>query len=300
MTNPVNPHHHFIRQAVTLAVSFFAFKKMFQRAQQQMSMMDETTRRTQERIDALAEQLSQVEEATKRQHEPPGIIIENRLIDAPEKELIEVGCYPAEPADSVQWSSCSTVVLQATLPITIYLSDESAHEQVEAAIEALVVASGGHIEHRDDPVLGSWFRRIWAKVDVFMYSPLGHEMKDSAAHAAESRVVHTRDATNTATMLQNLGPVLVALQPTKEAAIRVGALLIVKRDDSTLVVVQLTSAQQLKLDHQPQLAQSPCDILTALAQSADGVNGARGSTTAHRPLNGNPVPPRILSIEDEA
>ncbi|MGH3973834.1 MAG: hypothetical protein ACRDS9_10995 [Pseudonocardiaceae bacterium] len=44
---------------------------------------------------------------------------------------------------------------QATLPITIYLSDESAHEQVEAAVEDLLVATGGHIDHRDDPVLGS-------------------------------------------------------------------------------------------------------------------------------------------------
>jgi hypothetical protein len=53
---------------------------------------------------------------------------------------------------------------QETLPITIYLSNEVAHEQVEAAVEDLVAAAGGHIEHRDDPVLGSWFRRMRAKV----------------------------------------------------------------------------------------------------------------------------------------
>jgi type II secretory pathway pseudopilin PulG len=168
-------------------------------------------------------------------------------------------------------------LVSTTLPITIYLSDESAHKQVEAAVEDLLVATGGHIEHRDDPVLGSWFRRMRAKVSEFADSPLGHEAKTLAAHAAESWVVHAQDATNTATMLQNLGPVLAALQSTKEAVIRVGALLIVKMD-STLVVHQLTSAQQLQLDHQPQLAQSPHDILSVLqlrpsssAQSADGV-----------------------------
>jgi hypothetical protein len=100
--------------------------------------------------------------------------------------------------------------VQTTLPITIYLSDESAHEQVEVAVEDLVVATGGHIEHRDDPILGSWFRRMLAKVSEFVDSPLGNEVKNLAAHAAESRLVHAQDATVTATMLQNLGPVLRA------------------------------------------------------------------------------------------
>jgi hypothetical protein len=161
------------------------------------------------------------------------------------------------------------------------------------------VATGGHIEHRDDPVLGSWFRGMRARVSEFVDSPLGHEVKNLAAHAAESRLVHAQDATVTATMLQNLGPVLVALQPTKEAVIRAGALLIVKMD-STLVVHQLTPAQQLQLDHQPQLAQSPYDILSALelrpsssAQSAEGVDGARGSATELRSLNGKTTPPKI-------
>lgn len=64
-------------------------------------------------------------------------------------------------------------------------------------------------------------------------------------------------------MMQNLGPVLNALQPTKDAVVRVGALLIVKVN-WVVVVHQLTVAQQFKLDHQPGLAQSPSDILKAL------------------------------------
>jgi hypothetical protein len=195
--------------------------------------------------------------------------------------------------------------VQTILPITIYLSDESAHEQVEAAVEDFLAAAGGHIEHRDDPILGSWFRGMRAKMSKFVDSPLGHEVTYLAAHAAESRLVHAQDATVTATMLQNLGPVLAALQSTKEAVIRAGALLIVKMD-STLVVHQLTPAQQLKLDHQPQLAQSPRDILSALelppgssAQSAEGADGTFESMTAPRSPNSNSAPPRITSINGE-
>jgi hypothetical protein len=196
-------------------------------------------------------------------------------------------------------------LVQATLPITIYLSDESGHEQVEAAVEDLLAAVGGHIEHRDDPVLGSWFRRMRAKVNRFVDSPLGDEVKNLATHAAESRLVHAQDATVTATMLQNLGPVLAAVQPMKEAVIRAGALLIVKMD-STLVVHQLTSAQQLRLDHQPQLAQCPHDILSALelrrsvsAQLMDGA-GDICESTGPRSLDGNPATPRIVSSDAEA
>ncbi|MGH3814377.1 MAG: hypothetical protein ACRDUV_18315 [Pseudonocardiaceae bacterium] len=209
------------------------------------------------------------------------------------------------PAAREQGSGQNSLV-QTTLPITIYLSDESAHEQVEAAVEDLLATAGGHIEHRDDPVLGSWFRRMRARTGQIVHSPLAREAAILAAHAAESRLVHAQDATVTATMLQNLGPVLAALQPTKEAVIRAGALLIVKMD-STLVVHQLTSAQQLQLDHQPQLAQSPHDILSALelrpagssAQSAAGVDDPCGSMTASRSLNGNPASLRITSNNGE-
>jgi hypothetical protein len=200
-------------------------------------------------------------------------------------------------------------LVSTTLPITIYLSDESVHEQVESAVEDLLVATGGHIEYRDDPVLGSWFRRMRARTDQAVHSPLAREAAIVAAHAAESRLVHAQDATITATitatMLQNLGPVLAALHPTKDAVIRAGALLIVKVD-WIVAIHQLTPAQQLQLDHQPQLAQSPHDILSALERrtgnstpSVEGVDGTCGSTTVPRSLNGNPTSLTITSNNGE-
>ncbi|MET9001475.1 sigma-70 family RNA polymerase sigma factor [Amycolatopsis sp. NPDC004169] len=149
------------------------------------------------------------------------------------------------------------------LPISIYLSDEAIHEEVQNAVEDLVTQVGGWIADADEPILGSWFRRLRAKVRLAARTPKGRELAHVAAHAAEARLVLSQDATITATMLQNLGPVLTALQPTKEAVIRVGALLIVKVD-GVVGVHQLTSAQQFQLDHQPGLAMAPHEILTAL------------------------------------
>lgn len=193
---------------------------------------------------------------------------------------------------------------QTMYPVTIYLSDESVHEQVEAAVEDLLAATGVQVEHRDDPVFGSWFRRMRARAGQAVHSPLAREAAAVAAHAAELGIVHARDATITSTMLENLGPVLTALHPTKDAVIRAGALLIVKVD-WIVVIHQLTPAQQLQLNHQPQLAQSPHSILSALhvggysMPAVEALDGVCGSTTVPPSLNGNPAPHRIVSNNAE-
>jgi hypothetical protein len=112
--------------------------------------------------------------------------------------------------------------------------------------------------------LRSWFRRIEASVKRAAKTPAAREALLTAAHIADSRLVQTQDAYVTATLLQNVGPVLQALQPTKDAVVRAGALLIVKAD-WVVHVYQLTAVQQTILDHhQPLLAASPAEIITAL------------------------------------
>lgn len=161
----------------------------------------------------------------------------------------------AEPLDEVnQFPPFDGTLLTATdtLSVSMYLSDEGSHTAVEAAVEEVLARTGLSVVERDPPVLGSWFRKLRAS-----------EVGTMAAHVADSRLVLAHDAQVTSTMLEHLGPVLTALQSTKDAVVRIGAVLIVKLDDQ-LVVHQLTAAQQLQLDHQPQLAMAPREILTAL------------------------------------
>lgn len=150
-----------------------------------------------------------------------------------------------------------------SLPVTIYISDESIHEQVEAAVESVLESVGARIEDRDDPIPGSWFRRMGAKTAALANSPAGREAAATALHAAEAHFVHAKDADITETMMRNLPPLITALEPTKNAVVRIGAVLLVKVD-GVPVVHQLTAAQQLRLDHQPRLAMSPYEILAAL------------------------------------
>jgi hypothetical protein len=164
----------------------------------------------------------------------------------------------------------------SALPISIYLSDERIHEDVEAAVDEWLAYADIAVEERDEPVIGSWFRRMRAGVRQAIHSPAAAEAALTAIHAADSRLVLAQDAMMTATLLQNLGPVIASLQPTKDAVLRVGALLIVKID-WVVQVHQLTAAQQAVLDHQPRLASSPREIISALQLSeSSGTEAADG------------------------
>ena len=156
-----------------------------------------------------------------------------------------------------------TRIGNGTIPVTIYLADEHIHAEVEKAVETLLATAGLRIQDREDPVKGSWFRRMVAGAQQGLRSPAGREATLIAEHAFDSRMILPQDADVTARLMQNLPPLLGALQPTKDAMLRVGALLIVKVD-WTVNVFQLTAAQQARLDHHPQLATSPREIAAVL------------------------------------
>jgi hypothetical protein len=149
------------------------------------------------------------------------------------------------------------------MTVSIYIADESIHAQVEVAVEQWLNSAGVYIFGRGEPVMGSWFKRIQASIAKAAVTPAGREAALTATHIADTRLVQAQDAYVTATLLQNVGPVLQALQPTKDAVVRAGALLIVKIDWA-VQVHQLTAVQQAILDHQPNLVASPKEIAAAL------------------------------------
>lgn len=167
--------------------------------------------------------------------------------------------YGAQMGTAAWWQARQ----QLNMPVSIYLSDETIREQVETAVDRWLITADVSIDTRADPVVGSWFRRMQASAKRVITSPAAREALLTAAHVADSHLVQTQDAYITATLLQNVGPVLQALQPTKDAVVRAGALLIVKLD-WVVQVHQLTAAQQAMLDHRSQLAASPKEIISAL------------------------------------
>lgn len=157
-------------------------------------------------------------------------------------------------------------VLETAVPVTVYLSDGRDHGLVESAVERVLGSLGFHVVGREGPVAGSWFRRMLAATRSLVTDD---PVAASVIVDAEARYLQQQNAQNTALLMQNLGPLLTSLQSTKDAVVRVGAFLVVKVD-WTLVVTQLTPQQQLKLNHSPQLATEPQQILDILGLPAAG------------------------------
>jgi hypothetical protein len=157
------------------------------------------------------------------------------------------------------------------MPASIYLADADIAAEVEDAVESWLENAGLVVEERERPVIGSWFRSLSVGVKQAVHSGAIQDAALTAVHAADNRLVLYQDAQTTALLLQNLGPVIASLQPTKDAVVRAGALLIVKVDWQ-LQVFQLTAAQQAVLDHRPRLAAAPGEIIQALqlSQPEDG------------------------------
>lgn len=157
-------------------------------------------------------------------------------------------------------------LLESVVPVTIYLSDGDDHELVESTVEQYTRSLGLIVVGREDPVAGSWFRGMLAAVRTHVAND---PVASDVAVKIHAQYLQQQNAQNTALFMQNLGSVIASLQSTKDAVIRVGAILVVKVD-WTLVVTQLTARQQLKLDHSPQLVAAPQEILHVLGlQAAD-------------------------------
>jgi hypothetical protein len=168
------------------------------------------------------------------------------------------------------------------ISVSIFLADEGIHEQVETAVEQWLATADVSIDAQGEPVIGSWFRWIVASWKAVTHTPVGREVLLTATHVADSRLVQGQDAYITATLLQNVGQVLQALQPTKDAVVRAGALLIVKIE-GVVQVHQLTAAQQAILDHRPRLAASPAEIIAALQLTESDLQEA-GLPSASEPV----------------
>lgn len=132
-----------------------------------------------------------------------------------------------------------------------------------------------------------WFWRIRARFSRAAHSPVTREIAMTAAHALESRTVLSQDAEITAKLLQNLGPLLTSLQPTQDAVVRVGAVLVVK-ENWVVTIRQLTASQQLLLDHAPHLQTSPRETLRTL-RLAEGVSPPPRRDRTHLELTGDPA-----------
>jgi hypothetical protein len=139
--------------------------------------------------------------------------------------------------------------------VSIYLSDETDHQQVEAAAEEALKRIGLLIYHRELPLAGSWFRRMYARLPGDGTNPLPAAPGTTAPGQAA--------ANQEAALMTNLGNIIESLGSTRDAVVRLGPVLIVKANE-LLSANQLTPAQQQLLYQRPDLTAAPGEIVKAL------------------------------------
>jgi hypothetical protein len=144
------------------------------------------------------------------------------------------------------------------LNVSVYLADEGTRYAVVDAVRELLTQAGLTITSREREAFGSWFQRMRAGL-----VPVAEDAALTGVHMADQRLHLAQDARITAALAGGAAQVITALQPTKDAVVRLGAVLIVKQDWA-VATIQLTAVQQAALDHNPSLAMSPETVIEAL------------------------------------
>jgi hypothetical protein len=180
--------------------------------------------------------------------------------------LTELGNAPVRGSGSAEDTAAAFV------PVTIYLRDESSHEEVERAVQDVARSLGLSITERDEPLFGSWFRRMRAILVGGVPSRVGQEVLAAGALRADLDLVLRPEAEVAALWMVNLAPLVTSLESTQDAVVYLGIVLIVK-SEGKLSVHKLTTRQQLVLNHSPHLLAAPGRILQALGLPEDEATG---------------------------
>jgi hypothetical protein len=143
-----------------------------------------------------------------------------------------------------------------TVPISIYLETAEHTAAIEAAVREVADQLGLDIIADEEPVLGSWFKRMIARGRAEFTEERVRTAVESAIRAVELEQVEKRQAQVNATNIGAVAGLIDKLASTPSAVIQVGSLILIKTSE-TLVVRELTQAEQTMLRDNPSLLTSP-------------------------------------------
>ena len=133
-------------------------------------------------------------------------------------------------------------------------------------MERVVESAGAEVDERGSVV--SFWVRLRARISN----------SASNAHVARQREVNRLAVQSMMTpdIQRSLDVIVASLRSSEEAVVRVGALLMIKTEDS-IAVHQLTADQQLMLDHKPELLRSLDELRRRLSLPVKDEAASAGS-----------------------
>jgi hypothetical protein len=162
-----------------------------------------------------------------------------------------------------------------TMPIDIYLDTNESQEIFEVYDSVLKFAkSVGFDETIEfEAVKGSWFKRLIAKSSEKLSSEDVQDRLKEAEYGIEVNTILKKQSEIDKNQSEALSNIITSLKDIPNAAIRIGALIVVKLTDEEGAVSLQTRTLSIKelhlLNKKPELLQMPKQILQALAKEID-------------------------------
>jgi hypothetical protein len=160
--------------------------------------------------------------------------------------------------------------VQRPVAVTIYLSDEEDHQDVQQAVSDLLDAFGFELVESLPPIRGSWLRAFIAWTRRAVTSRELASRLQKVERAVELRALGKQQAEIDALQGTTVAQLLASLERTSEALIQIGSVLIIKAG-GVPVVRNLTQVELIHLERNPTLLKSPDTILEALEKARDRV-----------------------------
>lgn len=152
--------------------------------------------------------------------------------------------------------------------ISIYLDNAAHAEVIEAAVRAAAEQLGLDVVADSPPVFGSWFKRMLARGRAEFTEERVRAAIESAVRAVELEQVEKRQAQVNATNIGAVAGLIDKLNSTPAAVVQIGSLILIKTTE-TLVVRELTQAEQATLRENPVLLTNPAAAAAVLTPAND-------------------------------
>lgn len=153
------------------------------------------------------------------------------------------------------------------LPVTVFTDTHRAGDvtQVSRALRSFLASLGFDFFFEGPDEWGSWFRRSYARSKEALTSQGVKDTLTRAERALEIQTLHIPQAQIDAMQADAAARLIAALDPTPNALVQIGSVLLLKVD-GTPIVRNLTQIELSYLEHNKHLYKSPKDALEELAR----------------------------------
>jgi hypothetical protein len=229
------------------------FERDISSLQRQQSQTTESSERQLGELSArLAELASSFEEESKRTTD----------LSAGTHEWLAVQSLGLDTAD---------VRMTRFVPLRVFLSEtpREAVADVSEAVKLVLDAFGFDISDEFAPIIGSWFKKWFAKTVDIATQPEVLERLEKIERAVELKGLGQPQADIDAKQSEAVSCLLKAVENIPNAAVQVGSILLVKITSSNIPQVQvrtLTQRELIHLENNQKLLKSPANILDRLTE----------------------------------